>query len=252
VRFDLVTSAWRSCRRLFSWLYLHVYAGDLLDVFANIALVAIAIGSVNKVGDIPKLPKVILYPAIAYVIFTVVRLVLAVSSRKARDHGQRESVCQVFHWLYQQMFENQPDRRFTLFVRDPFEPTCIVPKVRYRHGHRELFARSGARYRAGEGSTGRAWEHTGRVILSRLPPFTNRDQFIEHYVNVLKIRRETVEKLSDYMIGVQSIYSYGFLDHKGDLLGVVSIDVRGEANPLDLDLATKMVGALEPMLQAFS
>jgi hypothetical protein len=109
------------------------------------------------------------------------------------------------------MFPNQPDRRFTLFVRDPLDLEYIVPKVRYRLGHRELVVKSKARYQSGEGSTGRAWDHPNKLIFTPLSKFSNRDQFTAYYVNELKIPRELVDSLSSYMVGVEGIYSYGFL-----------------------------------------
>ncbi len=226
---------------------------DLLDVGANLALVAIAVESVNKFDDIFKLPKPILYLAAAYVIFVGWRTLLIVRRRRIHDHEQRESICRIFHWLYREMFSATADRRFTLFVIDPYDPKHIIPKVRFRPGHRELIAEftSKARYLSGEGCTGRAWEQTGKLVLTPLPKFQNRDEFTAHYVNKLRIDRETVDLLSNYMVHVQAIYSYGFLDHKGDLLGIASIDVQGEPNGIDLDQAEKMIRALGPVLEAF-
>jgi hypothetical protein len=109
-----------------------------------------------------------------------------------------------------------------------------------------------ARYRSGEGSTGRAWDHTGKLIYKEFPEFHNREAFTAYYANELKISHETIAGLSDYMLYVQAIYSYGFVDHRGNLLGIASIDVQGEPKQLDLAQAEKMVRALGPVLEAFA
>lgn len=162
-------------------MHAHFYLTDLLDLLANIALVVIVLERIKAFSDIPALPKPILYSAGGYVALTGWRYVRTVQSRRARDYEQRESVCQVFHWLYDEMFPSQPDRRFTLFVKDPLHPEYIVPKVRYRPGHREPNVRSKARYRSGEGVTGRAWEHANKLIFTPFPKFSNRDEFTTYY-----------------------------------------------------------------------
>jgi hypothetical protein len=67
----------------------------------------------------------------------------------------------------------------------------------------------------------------------------------------MTISRETIGGLSDYMLFVR-VYSYGFVDHRGNLLGIASIDVQGEPKQLDLAQAEKMVRALGPVLEAFA
>jgi hypothetical protein len=227
---------------------------DVLDILANLALVFITVESVNAVGDVFKLPKPILYAAAGYVIFTIWRFGLVVRARGARDHAFREAVCQVFHWLYREMFASQADRRFTLFVIDPLDSESLIPKVRYSPGSRTLMAefKSSARYCRGEGSTGRAWEDPGSLLFNEFPQFGSREEFEAYYVSRLKIQRDTVRGLSSYMVNVRGIYSYGFMDARGDLLGVLSIDVQGDARRLDADPVEKLVRALGAVLEAHS
>ena len=238
--------------RLRSWFRLYFHLTDFLDLLANIALVVVVIERLNALSDVPQLPKPVLYSAGAYVFLTIWRYARILRSRRERDREQRESVCHLFHWLYDEMFPTEPDRRFTLFVKDPLDPDYIIPKIRYRRGHREPVAKSRARYRSGEGATGRAWDHANKLIFTPLRKFANRDEFTAYYVNELKIPRKTVDNLSEYMVRVEGIYSYGFLDNKGDLVGIVSIDMQGDAKELDLDQAERMIGALRALLEAFS
>ena len=97
-----------SLTSIYRWLYAHLRLVDIFDLIANLALVFIAVESVNRVGDIFKLPKLILYPAGAYFVVTILRFAFTFYFRRARDYEQRESVCQVFHWLYEKMFEHEP------------------------------------------------------------------------------------------------------------------------------------------------
>jgi hypothetical protein len=240
------------------WFRIYFPRAAFLGIAANLALIVVTVESIDPrhvdFRNLLALPRLILYPAVAYVGLTIWRFILFVRTRSARDAEFRRSVCQIFQWLYAEMFGDEPDRRFTLFVRDPLDPESIIPKVRFRLGHPEHVAefKSKARYRSGEGSTGRAWEHPRRLIYTELPKFSNRAAFDAYYVNDLKIAEDIVAHLSDFMVRVQAIYSYGFVDHLGNLLGVVSIDVQGEAEKLDLDPAETMVRALSPVLEAFA
>lgn len=177
-----------------------------------------------------------------------------IRSRRHRDHEKRETVCQLFHWFYDEVFQGMPDRRFTLFVLDPLDKRSIIPIVRYSRGHRDLMCEwhSKAQYQRNEGCTGRAWERAEKLIKSDIRPFANRQDFEACYLDELKISKATVQGLSDYMVQVRRIYSYGFLDHKGELLGVVSIDVKDFDHELDQDKAETVVHALGPVLEAFS
>lgn len=236
------------------WIRACLRISDILDLFANIALVIIAVESIEIPAGLFHVPTIILVCGGGYILATVVRFILIVRSRKQRDVEFRNTVCQLFHWFYKEMFSNASGRRFTLFAVDPLDSIHIIPKVRYSPGHPELNAElySRARYRSGEGCTGHAWDNAGQLVLMVLPNFSNRDEFVNYYANTIKIARNVIEGLSDYMVKVRGIYSYGFHDHRGALLGVLSIDVQGEPESLDCDEAAKLIRALGPVLEAFA
>lgn len=237
------------------WRRLYFRRPDNLDALANLALVFIAAYSATASGRfIP--PPFILLLALAYIYFTGWRLWIVRRRRRVRQATERRAICQLFHWLYLQLFGIAPDRRFTLFVVDPEDPDQIIPKVRYEHGKPQDVAElsSNAAYRRGEGFTGRAWEETSNVLFQPLPEFADHDAFTAYYVNTLKIRPEIVQGLSPYMEKVRSIYSYGYTDHQGHLLAVLSIDVKHTDQPiaksaLELNALIESVGGV---LEAFS
>jgi hypothetical protein len=152
------------------------------------------------------------------------------------------------------MFPSQPDRRLTLFVVDPLYSNFVIPKVRYSLGQRVLTAefRSNARYQRGEGATGRAWENPDSLVFNDFPQFVGREEFETHYVGRLRIPRDTVKALSDYMVRVRGIWSYAFTDYKGDLLGILSIDIQGDDTQLNADSVKKLIQALGAVLEAHS
>ena len=88
-------------------------SADLLDLFANLALVILAIESVNTFRDAFKLPKPILCCAVAYLALTIARLIMLVRARSVLDFELRRSVCQVFHRLYEEMFGSTPMEQWT-------------------------------------------------------------------------------------------------------------------------------------------
>lgn len=89
---------------------LHVYfrTADRLDLLANFALVAITVCSVHTFQDAFELPKLILACAVGYIALTIWRLIVVARTRSGTGYELRRSVCQVFHSLYEEMFDSAP------------------------------------------------------------------------------------------------------------------------------------------------
>lgn len=192
--------------------------------------------------------------AIAWLGFTIVRLYYAWTKRQSDDATERRALCQMFHWVYASLFDEEPGKRLTLFMIDPLDGSRIIPMVRFEPGRPDPQAElnSQARYRRGEGFTGRAWERPGELLFQALPAFADREAFRLYYVETLKIAEEVVKDLSPYMVGVRGIYSYGFKDHTGAMLGVLSVDCDTDEPPgtgRDIKNMLKLVGSV---LEAFS
>ncbi len=239
---------WYRARR-FSRLYLRF--SDVLEGVANLCLLIIALNTLSAA------PVIGLLFGMVYVFATGWRYVLTLRRRRVRDATERKTVGQLLNWFYDQMFGRTPGRRLTLFAIDPLDPQYIIPRVRYAPGHADHNAERGsrARYRRGEGFTGRAWDKPGELMYELLPAFPNRTEFTRYYVEQLRMAPETVERISDYMVAVRGIYSYGFRDHEGHLLGIVSIDVQGppdNTEGLPLNEVERMLKALGGVLEAFS
>lgn len=148
------------------------------------------------------------------------------------DEVARQIVVQQLRVVYEGLFDKTPDRRLTIFVPNEIGDE-LVPWVRYAPGSLQPHAEieSKARYRKGEGFTGRAWEEPNTWLFQPLdgyPLDADREEFEKYYTRRLKIREDVVRKLSSYMERVHCIHSYGFADREG-FLAVLSVDIQGNA-----------------------
>src|SRR5207249_5618371 len=128
-------------------------------------------------------------------------------------------------------FKGDYRTRFTLFVPAPRKSDYIIPWYRHFQGAVDdpvtEASRSKARYRRGEGATGKAWEQAGReVLVSSFPVFDTRQQFETFYIDRMHVDSQVVRELSQYMVGVQTIFSYGFVSSNHRTLGVLSLDLQ--------------------------
>ena len=231
---------------------MRVYIVDVLDLAGTSIAFLVGLTAYWRLPDDKRFLILVLGPA--WILVVIPRVVLLARRRRLAESTKRQTIVQVFRWIYEQVFGNTPGRRLTLFMLDPLDENEIVPKVRYQPGSPQLRPErtSRARYRRGEGFTGEAWASTGDLIFRPLPRFATRQEFRTYYIDQLKIRPTVVDGLSDYMERVESIYSYGFCDQGGALLGVLSIDVQGTDLPLisggDVRHMLALVGSL---LEAF-
>ena len=106
----------------------------------------------------------------------------------------------------------------------------IVPWYRFRRGAQDVRKeadRSRARYRSGEGITGRAWANAAREIeVQLLPAFASQQEMRAFYIDHLGVPQQAAEAVSDYMTGVRGIISYSFVGENDLFLGLLSLDIR--------------------------
>ena len=175
-------------------------------------------------------PKVSEVVAIAYFLVVVLLAIDTYRDRAGKHHVQAEVLWGLFSLINDDVFKGDSRTRFTLFQRAPKKPDVIVPWYRYcRAGHGPVFETrtSRARYRKGEGLTGRAWTEAGRrVLYTPLPKFASRQAMEDYYVSPLGMDPDVVKHLSNFMVGVETILSYGFLGEGDRLLGVLSVDLQ--------------------------
>jgi hypothetical protein len=220
-RFPVPFFNWWYRRRL--WTFRYLEWRDVLPVIQAMLAVGLA---VNGYSTRPVLSVVLggSYACAALIYFS-----LGLRARRALDHGQGEVIWTLFACMNEQLFMGDHRTRFTLFIPAPGRPDYIIPWYRYRDkGSGPILEaqRSCARYRRGEGETGKAWDQAGRVLIRTFPAFQTRQEFKGHYIDVLKVDPAVVDDLSDYMIGVQTILSYGFVGNNRRLLGVLSLDLQ--------------------------
>lgn len=242
---------WHRARR---WVRIYFRRTDLLDALANLCLIVVALAGYHELKKAAE-RRLLFGGAVLYVFFTAWRIIRVARRRRARDATERDTILQLFHRTYAEAFGIAPDRRLTLFVVDPENEHELMPLVRYELGKQWPVAEtiSHARYHRGEGFTGRAWQEPSNVLFQQLPDFPDRTAFEKYYTNTLKIRPDVVRALSEYMVNVRSIYSYGFLDFKGGLLGVLSVDVKHATETRLRDAELKvMIEALGSVLEAFA
>lgn len=166
-----------------------------------------------------------------YLVALVLYYILVLRLRRAQDHLQAEVLWDLFNNMNQKIFADSYRTRFTLFREDPVRHGELVPWTRFQKGGsgplREA-ARSRARYRRGEGSAGRAWNEAGEsILLTQAGPFETREAMVQEYINSLHIRPDVAEKISEYMEQAYAFFSYGFVDSRNHLLGVLSVDLCG-------------------------
>ncbi|MEK7995447.1 MAG: hypothetical protein AAB403_16730 [Planctomycetota bacterium] len=183
-------------------------------------------------------PELTILVSTLYVVVLILIFVATFRSRRARDQIQGEVVWGQFALINKEIFKGDYRTRFTLFKEDSFHRGQISPWYRYFKGGRgpiKEAEESRARYSRtkADGLTGQAWQEAGRCMLWRLfPKFNNRQEFEDYYINKLGMSEKTVKHLSDYMIGVQSMFCFGFVCRREKTLGVLSIDFKA---PLTVD-----------------
>jgi hypothetical protein len=174
-------------------------------------------------------PKLAFVAGSLYLFFVLIIGADVVRGRKAKDHAHAELLKAFLGQLHREVFHSQESARFTLFRPSPFDRNRLVAWYRFQRGTEDLIseaAKSRASYVKGEGFTGGAWLNAGNeLICALLPPFRNRADLEQYYVANIQVQPQTARQISDAMINVRTILSYGFLDEMGDFLGVLSIDL---------------------------
>ncbi len=159
--------------------------------------------------------------------------------RRNSEYARSAVLREFFEQLGNEVFCDVKKYRITIFRQSPFNAEYIVPWYRYTKGDNDIITpalKSHAKYRKGEGHTGDAWENHGQeLILASFPDFQgSREEFAKYY-KLLKIDSDTISELSDMMVSVRTIISYGFEGESGNFLGVLSIDLE---EPLSIDEET--------------
>lgn len=167
-----------------------------------------------------------------YFFFLCLKVWLTFGDRKATDQLKGDVLWGLFDLVNDRIFNCDSYIRFTLFRVDPSDHSYIIPWYRYEKASGtdpvDAAEKSSARYKRGEGHTGKAWASAGqnRFQMAILPTFSDRPSFKQHYCSTLGINESTVDKLSAYMLEVGLILSLAVTDTRGKLLGVLSIDCQ--------------------------
>lgn len=213
-------------RKLF-WLGPRLYARDLLSLGAT--LVAIVISALGK-------NKSIVLPLLcAFLMFTIWRFWITFKSRDAKIVLLAETAGGLFRFMNKTLFGDAHTTRFTLFQ---LSGGTLRPVARYFKGCTDVVQEaesSSCAYRIGEGITGSAWRSDGEQFdIQTLPPFERRRTLMDaYYIDTLKIPKDVVRNISDYMVDVRAILSYPLRDSHGKSLGLISIDIRDSELMID-------------------
>lgn len=208
--------------RIRCWRYLRIR--DFLQVGMGLA------GATLAVAAYSSHPSVTRIAGASYVIFLLIAGITTIRQRVARGYLMSEVLWGLFSHMNREIFRDDSRTRFTLFRRDPFFPQYIVPWYRFRKGATDGIYEadlSKARYRRGEGYTGKAWEDPGsKLYCAAFPDFKTRAEFETYYIDELQIDPKAVRDISDYMWHTRTLFSYGFTDSRGKFLGVLSLDIQ--------------------------
>lgn len=182
-------------------------------------------------------PNLAAATAIPYTLLILLVAVDIIRGRRKRDYAHSAVLREFFEQLGRDVFGDGKGYRVTIFKQSPSNRDYIVPWYRYRKGDVDVIEsalNSRAKYRLGEGFTGDAWLQKGQeLICASFPEFGgSREAFEAYYSEQLLIDPETVSELSDTMINVRTILSYGFEGRNGEFLGVLSIDL---GDPITVD-----------------
>ncbi len=213
-------------------------------------LITIFIVAVNTLlsGRLPERVTLTVLAGILYLCLFLVFGIDRINKRRSRDTLQAEIVRELFSQINKEIFDDNSGVRITLFRRSPISPSHIVPWYRFGKGVVDPIGeaqRSKVQYGRGEGYTGYAWATAGRSLLcASLPKFTSREEFEQYYTNTLGINPKTVRDISDYMVGIRTIFSYGFLDANGEFLGVLSLDLPAPVESEDAPDAAALMAIL--------
>jgi hypothetical protein len=188
-----------------------------------------------------------------YALTLIVRGGIVLRRKIGKKHLEVRIIHKFFHYMNQKLFNNLPGYRFTLFTVDPVNSNYITPYIRFQIGGRDGLTdaeKSKAHYSQGMSYTGIAWQHPRQCHRHVFPLFADREEFAFYYVNTLKVPREVVKHISDYMIEVRQIFCYGFVDASDQFMGVLSIDSDTEwgQTPDSMVLLGEMLGVLKALL----
>jgi hypothetical protein len=226
---------WWYRRRL--WTIRYFQWRDMLPLLGTCLAIVLAVNSYSSY------PILSIICGVSYLIVATSHFVLGLRARRALDYGRGEVVGTLFAFINQHVFGGDHRTRFTLFVPAPGKPEYIIPWYRYREGGNgpvDEARRSRARYRRDEGETGRAWAQAGRKVLcSSFPPFKTKQEFQTFYIDQMKVDADVARELSDYMVGVRTMFSYGCVGANHRILGVLSVDFQAELTETKADQKTK-------------
>lgn len=233
-------------------------------------VMAIATG-VLAINTYSVKPQITIVAGGIYILVLILIAIKRFKLRETQDNVQAQVLWGLFSHMNKEIFKDDPHTRFTLFIESPVSPkSYIVPWYRYHKGASNPVNEakgSRARYARGEGITGQAWDKVGDLLFSTFPVFNSRSEFESYYIDKMKVDGNTVRELSQYMERVQTIFTYGFTDFRGKLLGVLSLDLpkpiytledgdgntRLFANDIEIDARAMalILGSIRNVLESF-
>jgi hypothetical protein len=224
--------------------YFRLSAARVPDVLFMTVASGTAFLNVIRLGAAPLLRVVafgLLFALVALVVWRVIVL-----ARTGGEEGVRQKVVfACLKLLHEEVFEDSDHFRLTFFVRDPLfrqgwseHQEILVPYLRKKPGGgNPTRFNSRVYYRLDSFAvTAIAWCHPGEMkerlksadfelFLNPFPrQFQTRAEMIQHYVDVLKIDKRVVDRISDEMISVVAILSLPLVDGDGQVFGLISID----------------------------
>ena len=197
------------------WFLRYLRWADLLGLLIGL------LGSILAVLAYSQYQTATLYLGSTYALVFVFRFIQITKSRRARDTVQANVYWQICYQIDRHIVDSELGARITLFCSDPFRPTYIIPRYRYRRGLDNPIieaAKSRARYKFDEGITGAAWAQPGSLYVGIFPRFDTRSELEAYYRDRIRISHDIVSDLSDYMERVRTILSYGLEDAYGRFL----------------------------------
>lgn len=196
----------------------------------------------------------------------VLRLFLLQQDARRSGAMRKRVMYSLLTLLHEKVFFNSPDFRLTLFICDPVaavrargrgnggsKQRILVPTLRRTSGNMDPECADSRIYypQNSTATTAKAWRRAVSARddlragdfggwLEEFPPFESRKLMEDHYERDLHVDPEVISRLSDYMVDVVQILSFPFVDHQGNPICLLSVDVQRNLLNDDTDAGQRL------------
>lgn len=167
-----------------------------------------------------------------------------------RKRPKDSAVREILRFFTREMFGEDASVRATVLLPDETNQ-YILPAHRYQYGGLPGRWSSNAKFPYGAAVAGFAWEEKSRLFKWDLDSFADERTWRQYYRVTLKMPDELINRLSQHVRKVRSIFCAALVNHRDDFIGVLSIDstLPGTFAHVPEQTLKKFVSALQSTLE---